>query len=131
GNYTEQDVRQAALALTGWRLDRASGRAVFAPKAHARGPQTILGRTASFDVDSFTDLLMAQPANAKFIASRMWFRFGSADPVPADTLGRLTAAYGPARDLTALARAVFADPEFTAQTARYALVKQPVEYVVG
>jgi uncharacterized protein (DUF1800 family) len=131
GNYTEQDVRQAALALTGWRLDRGSGRAVFAPKAHAAGPETILGRTAPFDVDSFVDLLLAQPANPAFIASRMWFRLASSDPIPADTLGRLTAAYGSAHDLTALARAVFADPRFTAQTARYALVKQPVEYVVG
>ncbi|MBS2965351.1 DUF1800 domain-containing protein [Actinocrinis puniceicyclus] len=139
GNYTESDVRQAALALTGWRLDRASGEAVFAPKAHAAGAQSILGRTAGFDVDSFTDLLMAQPANARFIASRLWFRLGSADPIPAETLSRLVAAYGPDRDLTALARAVFTDPVFTAPaatapssaSARYALVKQPAEYVVG
>lgn len=139
GNYTEQDVRQAALALTGWRLDRGSGKAVFAPRVHAAGPETILGKTASFDVDSFTDLLMAQAANPRFVASRMWFRFASPNPVPADTLGRLTAAYGPGRDLTALARAVFTDPAFTApassaadaSSARYALVKQPVEYVVG
>jgi uncharacterized protein (DUF1800 family) len=131
GNYTETDVRQAALALTGWRLNRTLGTAVFAPKAHAPGPETILGKTASFDVDSFTDLLMAQPVNARFIASRMWFRLGASDPIPADTLSRLTAAYGATRDLTALTRAVFSDPEFTGPTARYALVKQPVEYVVG
>ena len=79
---------------------------------------------------------MAQPANPRFIASRMWYRLGSSNPVPADVLGRLTAAYGPNRDLTALARAVFTDPEFTASapgtsSARYALVKQPIEYVVG
>ena len=131
GNYTEQDVRQAALALTGWRLDRTSGTAAFAAKAHAPGPETILGRTQSFDVDSFTDLLMTQPVNARFIASRMWFRLGASDPAPVGTMGRLVAAYGPERDLTALARAVFSDPAFTGTTARYALVKQPVEYVVG
>lgn len=150
GNYTETDVRQAALALTGWRLDRSSGKAFFAAKAHAAGPETILGRTAAFDVDTFTDLLMAQPANARFIASRMWFRLGSGDPVPAGTLSRLISAYGANHDLSALARAVFTDPAFTndavstdntgtapaaasaaAASARYALVKQPVEYVVG
>ncbi len=130
GNYTETDVRQAALALTGWRLDRTSGKAVFAAKAHATGPETILGRTAAFDVDSFTDLLMAQPVNARFIASGLWFRLGSSDPIPAGTLSRLIAAYGPSRDLTALAQALFTDPAFTG-SARYALVKQPVEYVVG
>jgi uncharacterized protein (DUF1800 family) len=67
---------------------------------------------------------------------RTWFRFGAAAPVPVDTLARLIAAYNPNRDLTALARAVFTDPNFTApfgcaNSCRYALVKQPVEYVVG
>lgn len=136
GNYTEQDVRQAALALTGWRLNRASGQAVFAPGPHAAGPETILGKTASFDVDSFTDLLMAQQANPRFIASRMWFRLASSSPIPTDVLARLTGAYGSGHDLAALARAVFTDPVFMSPasgtlSARYALVKQPVEYVVG
>lgn len=131
GNYTETDVRQAALALTGWRLDRGDGTASFAPRAHAPGPETILGRTASFDVDSFTDLLLAQAACPKFIVARHWFRLGSAAAIPAATQANLLAAYGANRDLGGLARALFTDPAFTAATARGALVKQPVEYVVG
>jgi uncharacterized protein (DUF1800 family) len=134
GNYTEDDVRAAALALTGWRLDRTDDSALFEAKAHAAGPETILGKTADFDVDSFTDLLLAQPANARFVAGRMWFRLGSAAAVPADTLGRLVAAYGPTWDLTGLARAVFTDPRFVSGSTsdtQYALVKQPTEYVVG
>jgi len=134
GNYTEDDVRAAAQALTGWRLNRTNDVAVFEPKAHTAGPETIFGTTADFDVDSFTDLLLAQPANAKFLATRMWFRFGSSAAVPADTLGRLVTAYGPSWDLTALARAVFTDPRFVSGSTsdtQYALVKQPTEYVVG
>jgi uncharacterized protein (DUF1800 family) len=134
GHFTEDDVRQAALALTGWRLNRTSDQAVFASGAHAAGPETIFGRPADYDVDSFTDLLLAQPANAPFLAGRMWFRLASPAAVPADTLGRLVAAYGPEQDLNALARAVFTDPRFTSASTgdtQYALVKQPVEYVVG
>ena len=139
GNYTETDVRQAALALTGWRLDRGSGggTAVFAPRAHAPGPETILGSSASFDVDSFTDLLLAQPACATYVVGRHWFRFGSAAAIPAATQRNLLAAYGSGRDLGALVRALFTDPAFLSRTAavgataRDALVKQPVEYVVG
>ena len=131
GNYTETDVRQAALALTGWRLDRTSGAASFAAQAHAPGPETIFGRTASFDVDSFTDLLMAQPAGPKFVVARHWFRLGSAEAIPAATQANLLNAYGSSRDLGAMAQAMFNDPAFTGPTARYALVKQPVEYVVG
>jgi uncharacterized protein (DUF1800 family) len=145
GNYTETDVRQAALALTGWRLDRTSAAATFVARGHAPGPETILGKTASFDVDSFTDLLLAQPACPRFVVARHWFRLGSADPIPAATQQNLLTAYGVQFDLSALARALFTDPVFTGAaatttgptgtttetTARYALVKQPVEYVVG
>ncbi|MBR7826093.1 DUF1800 domain-containing protein [Actinospica sp. MGRD01-02] len=131
GHYTETDVRQAALALTGWRLDRISGVATFAARNHAAGPETILGRTASFDADSFADLILAQPASAEFVVARHWFRLGSPATIPAATRGSLLAAYGSTGDLSALARALFTDPAFTGSTARYGLVKQPVEYVVG
>ena len=131
GNYTETDVRQAALALTGWRLDRTSGVAAFSAKNHAAGPETILGKTASFDVDSFTDLLLSQAACPKYVVARHWFRFGSAAVIPVATQQNLLAAYGSSFDLSALARALFTDPEFLGSTARYGLVKQPVEYVVG
>jgi uncharacterized protein (DUF1800 family) len=131
GNHTETDVRQAALALTGWRLGRGSRAAVFSARGHAAGPETILAETASFDVDSFTDLLVAQPACAKFVVARHWFRLGSAATIPSAAQQNLLTAYGPDRDLSALARALFTDPAFTGTAARHALVKQPVEYVVG
>lgn len=131
GHYTETDVRQAALALTGWRLNRVSGEATFVERNHAPGPETILGKTASFDIDSFTDLVLAQSAGPEFVVARHWFRLGSAASIPASTQRNLLAAYGAGRDLGALARALVTDPGFTGATASYALVKQPVEYVVG
>lgn len=131
GNYTETDVREAALALTGWRLQRGTYQPVFNPRVHAPGPETILGKTASFDVDSFTALLMAQPANAKFLAARHWMRLGAVSAAPSATSQALISAYGTAGDLGGLARALFNDPSFTGAVARYGLVKQPVEYVVG
>jgi uncharacterized protein (DUF1800 family) len=130
GNYTEDDVRQAARALTGWQLDRAAGTLTLVAKRQDTGSKTILGQTGAFDTDGFADLLLAQPANATFLASRLWYRFAdSAAPLPPDTRDRLAAAYRPGRDVTALAQALFTDPGF-AGTA-HALVKQPVEWAVG
>ena len=131
GHYTETDVRQAALALTGWRMNRVTGDATFSVKNHAPGPETILGKTASFDVDSFADLVLSQSASPEFVVARHWFRLGSAAQLPTATQQNLLTGYGAGRDLGALARALFTDSSFTGPTARYALVKQPVEYVVG
>ncbi|PZS25074.1 MAG: DUF1800 domain-containing protein [Pseudonocardiales bacterium] len=131
GHYTEDDVREAARALTGWRVDRVTGAAALRPAGHDDKPKTVLGRTADFDDQSLVDLLVAQPASAAFVATRLWHRLVSpADPSP-DVLARLLSAYGPGQDVRALVRAMLLDASFRSPAVRHALVKQPIEYVVG
>ena len=128
GHYSETDVREAARALTGWRVDRAHATAAPMPNQHDDGSKTVLGVTGDLDDRSLVDLLSARPESAAFVATRLWARHGSATLRP-DTLQRLVAAYGPGRDVTALLRALFLDPAFRADTS--SLVAAPVEYVVG
>src|SRR4051812_2750305 len=80
GAYGEDDVKAGAKALTGWTLDRATGKSVFNAKRYADGPKTILGVTKDFDVDSYVDLLVSQEAHPRFLAARLWYRFGSVEP---------------------------------------------------
>jgi uncharacterized protein (DUF1800 family) len=123
GNYTEDDVRQAARVLTGWAINRTTLQSYFVPNRHDNAAKTLLGKTGNFDIDSYADLLMAQPANATFLANRLWFRFASGDPMPAAT------AYRPDRDINRLVSAIFTDEAFRATRAQ--LVKQPIEWMVG
>jgi uncharacterized protein (DUF1800 family) len=129
GHYTEDDVRAAARALTGWTVDRTTATARLAPRRHDSGTKTILGASQNFDADSFVDLVLSQPASPRFVAGRLWFRLVSATPPPSDVLDRLAAAYGPTRSIHSVLRALAAEPSFldSAQT----LVKQPVEWLVG
>jgi uncharacterized protein (DUF1800 family) len=129
GGYTEADVRAAARALTGWQVRRGDQAATFAPARHDPGVKTILGQTGPYDTDGYADLLVAAPAHPGFLAGRLWYRFASGGPVPAETLARLTAAYGSAHNVTALVRAMFTDPAFAGTAGQ--LVKQPVEWAVG
>jgi uncharacterized protein (DUF1800 family) len=128
GHYSESDVREAARALTGWRVDRAHATAVPVPRQHDDGTKTVLGVTGDLDDRALVDLLTARSESAAFVATRLWARHGSAT-LPRDTLTRLVAAYGPGRDVTALLRAMFLDPAFRADEP--SLVASPVEYVVG
>ena len=129
GHYTETDVKEGARALTGWTIYRASGTAVFLRRRHDPGRKTILGVTANHDADSFVDVLLGQSAHAPFLAGRLWFRFASGAPMPAETRERLVAAYGSRRNVTALLRAMFTDPAFAGTAGQ--LVKQPIEWLVG
>jgi uncharacterized protein (DUF1800 family) len=129
GNYTEADVKAGARALTGWTVDRVKNFAVFSPQRHDPGEKTILGQTGRFGTKEFVDLLLGQEAAARFVTARLWFRYASGEPVPAETHQRLVDAYRPARNVTAVLRALFSDPAFPA--TRGQLVKQPVEWAVG
>jgi uncharacterized protein (DUF1800 family) len=128
GHYSETDVREAARALTGWKVDRARATATPVPQQHDDGAKTVLGVTGELDDRGLIDLLVDRPESAAFVAGRLWSRLGGAT-LPADTARRLVSAYGADRDLTALLRALLLDPAFRADKA--SLIATPVEWLVG
>jgi uncharacterized protein (DUF1800 family) len=129
GNYAEHDVREAARALTGWKVNRDAMSASEAAKQHDAKDKTVLGRTGPLDAHSLIDVLITQPASARFIAQRLWLRMVSSAPPGDDVLARLVAAYGPNRDIRGLLRALAAEPAF--RDGASTIVKQPVEWVTG
>ncbi|OQX73416.1 MAG: hypothetical protein B6D59_05850, partial [Campylobacteraceae bacterium 4484_4] len=58
GHYTEQDIKEAARAFTGWTVDRKSGKFRFNPRVHDFGKKTFLGRTGRFDGDDIIDIIL-------------------------------------------------------------------------
>jgi uncharacterized protein (DUF1800 family) len=68
GNYTEDEVRAGAKALTGWTIDRASGRSRFAAARHDASSQRLLGISGVHDIDTVVGAVTAHPACAPFIA---------------------------------------------------------------
>lgn len=129
GAYSEDDVREAARALTGWTVKRATGKAKFVPRRHDATSKTILGTTADFDAGSFVDLVRKQSASPGFVISRVWARLVGPLQLSTAVNDRLVAAYGPSGDITALLRAVLAEDAFRDRGA--GLVKQPVEWLAG
>jgi uncharacterized protein (DUF1800 family) len=128
GGYTERDVREAARALTGW-MTSTTGQTALSAENHDDGPKTILGATGNFNDSDFSNLAVNHPTSAPFVATKMWQSLASDNAPSEATLGRLVGAYGPNRDLRALTKAVFLDPEFT--PAAGTVVNTPVEWLVG
>jgi uncharacterized protein (DUF1800 family) len=73
GPYSEDDVKQAARALTGWRFVGDEVRLI--PSRHDQGTTTILGRTAAFDSDGLAALLLDHPATSRRLAWRLCHEF--------------------------------------------------------
>ncbi len=126
--YTEQDVREGARALTGWKVT-ADGTAHLLRARRDTGSKTVLGHTGDLDAEGFVDAVLAQPASAGFVATRWWQLLLSPIAPTAEQLARVTAAYGPGRDLGAMFRAILTDPAMVASAG--SVVVSPVEWAVG
>ncbi|MGW5560284.1 DUF1800 domain-containing protein [Micromonospora sp. NPDC003944] len=127
GRYTEQDVKAAGRALTGWRIDYDGARSYFSPGWHDNGAKTILGETKNFGARSLVDLLLKQERCAAFIAERLWFRYASSTtPIPKSTRDAMVGAFP---NSMSMLRKLFEDGAFRATVNT--LVKQPTEWFVG
>jgi uncharacterized protein (DUF1800 family) len=126
--YTEQDVREGARALTGWKI-RRDGTTSVSPAQHDDGTKTVLGVTGNLDAAGFCSAVLAQPGSPRYVATRLWGQFVSGDPPPAAVVDRLVAAYGPNRDLAALLAELLSGPHF--DQARGTIVANPVEWLIG
>ena len=62
GNYTEQDVREAARAFTGWNFENLDF--VVNTAQHDDGPKTFLDRTGNLDGVDVLNIILEQPATA-------------------------------------------------------------------
>ncbi len=71
GNFTEGDVRAAAVALTGWRVRPRLGIAEYVPENHEDTPQTLLGTPGVHDLDTVIDAVTAHPACAPFVTAKL------------------------------------------------------------
>ena len=80
GRYSEQDVKEAARAFTGWSIDQERGEFVFRQAAHDAGEKNILGSSGNFDGDAVLDLLLAQQQTAEFVVRKLWREFVSPQP---------------------------------------------------
>ena len=125
--YTEDDVKAAARALTGYQVKRSSGEVTFNPKRHDASAITILGTTQSFTGETLSDFLVARDDNATFIAERLWYRFiSSTESMPA-TFSAKSAFVN--RDISAAVIAMANDNAM--RDEKNDLVKAPVEWFIA
>jgi len=157
GSFTEDDVRNGAKALSGWREPvtqamydalvlraQQQGRqppknltpdtvktGVFVQQRAYVGPVKFLGVTKQWDTKAVLEQILAQPATAPFIVTKVLREFVTDQPADA-YVKRLADGFRKSNyDLKTLMRDVFTSPEFLAPTTYRALVKSPTELMVN
>jgi uncharacterized protein (DUF1800 family) len=131
GHYSEADIKAAARAFTGWSIDRDTGAYRFYPALHDNGEKTFFGRSGNFDGGDILSMILEKPQVAEWIVGKLWREFVSLKPDTAE-VKRLAAIFREARyELKPLLRALFLSPAFRDPANRGALIKSPVELVIG
>ncbi len=131
GHYTENDVTEAARAMTGWSLDHIREEFQFRPAMHDNGLKTVLGQTGRFNGQDVLQIIVAQPQAARFIAGKLWKFFAGDDCAPA-LLEALAGVFRAGEnDFKPLLRAMFRSEEFYADAVVGSQVKSPVQWLIG
>jgi len=74
GNYSEQDIKNAARAFTGWDFEQ-NGEFVFRKFKHDFGEKTFLGKTGKFEGEDILDMILASKQTALFITGKIYKYF--------------------------------------------------------
>jgi uncharacterized protein (DUF1800 family) len=139
GNYTEQDIREAARAFTGWV--RTGGQRNFGQTAEFRfdaaqfddGRKTFLGRTGNWNAADIVRITLEQPRCAEFLCRKLYRALVSEAAEPTDELIRpLAAELRQHRyEIRHVVGIMLRSTHFYERAARFARIKNPVEFSAG
>ena len=139
GNYTEQDVREAARAFTGWTMTRQYVSAPniftwsepqFRPAVFDGGQKTFLGRSGNLRPDDIVDIIADQQASAAYVVRRLFSFFVYPDPDDAVIVPFVEVYNRNDKSTGAVVEAMLRSDVFYSPRAYRSLVKSPVEYAV-
>jgi uncharacterized protein (DUF1800 family) len=129
GNYTEEDIKQAARAFTGWHVRR--GEFWFNRRAHDDREKSVFGKKGTFGGEDVVKLCVETSSCPEFIATKLFEYYVAPDPAPElrTALGKLFASCG--RNTGEFLAKLWSSRVFYAASSRRALVSSPADYVVG
>ncbi|MBL7750278.1 MAG: DUF1800 domain-containing protein [Chitinophagaceae bacterium] len=130
GNYTEQDIKEAARAFTGWSAN-LQGEFVFRRFQHDTGIKTVLGRTGNLTGEEVLDHLLAQKQTARFITRKLYRFFVNEQVDEAKVEWLSERFYQSNYQISKLAEDIFTSDWFFDEKNTGNHIKSPVELLVG
>jgi len=132
GHYNERDIKAAAIAFTGWGVDRNQGRYVYDARKHDFRPVTFMGRTGKFTGDQIIDIILEKPRTADLIAEKFWREFISDSHPDMRYIKRWGHAFRKSNyDIKTLFTEVLKSDAFWSPQYKGTLTKSPIDLLVG
>ena len=131
GNYSEQDIREAARAFTGYQLNRSNGKVTHNRRQWDESDKTVFGKTGPFAGTDVINLIFEKSQPARFMAKKIW-EFFVYDTPSESAIGALADVLRKADyQMAPLLRAIFLSREFYAEDSIRSQIKSPVQFLIG
>ncbi|HEY5327990.1 MAG TPA: DUF1800 family protein, partial [Mucilaginibacter sp.] len=130
GNYTENDVKESARAFTGYGFNK-TGEFVNRKFFHDDGQKTFLGKTGNFNGEDIMNMLLDKKETAHFISNKLYSYLVNEIPDPAHVNAMSDVFYNANYEIKPLLEYVFNAGWLYDDKNRGALIKSPVEFLVG
>ncbi|MBA5235615.1 DUF1800 domain-containing protein [Pectobacterium aroidearum] len=136
GNYSENDVKQVARILAGHGVNAMQHwRYRFDANAAVSGEKTLLGKriqgTPDEELDQLVDVLLSQPQTATRLAGKFYRAFISLEDDPETVSGLAQNLRNNDYAMKPFIRELLLSPAFWHERNRGALVKSPLDLIVG
>ena len=129
-NYTENDVKEAARAYTGWAFN-PKGEFVFRKNQHDDGSKTFLGKTGNFDGDDILNILLENKQTANYISKKIYRYFVNENINEENQQWLSKRFYANNYDITKLLEDIYTSDWFYSEKNIGNKIKSPVELLAG
>lgn len=131
GNYTEEDIKNAARAFTGWAFNPVTGEFLFRQRQHDFESKTFRGKTGKFSGEDIVTMILEDKQTAGFITKKIC-QFFVGTEIPNATLRELSEQfYKSDYDILQLVTSIYSDNGFYDDAFRGNRIKSPVELIAG
>jgi uncharacterized protein (DUF1800 family) len=133
--YSEDDIREAARALTGFRAPRDSETnhptVTYTESRHDTGVKTIFGQSGRFGWEEVLELAVTHPQHAPFLVTKLWNHFITT-PIDTQSLDSLVTIYtGSGLQIKPVVSAILQHGALYRAFEAPDMVKAPPVYVAG
>ncbi len=130
GNYSEDDIKEAARAFTGWNANYI-GEFVFNPGQHDSGLKKIMDQTGEFNGDAVLTILLKQRETAKHITEKIYRFFVNEQPDEKIVAGLAKKFYESGYDIGQLMQTIFSSDWFYKTENIGNRIKSPIDLWIG
>ncbi len=131
GHYTEQDVKNAAKAFTGWTFNSKLEFEINS-YVHDDSEKTFMGVTGNLGGEDILNIILEKKQTANFITRKVYKYFVNPETIDENVISSLSDSfYKSGYDIGKLIKQIFTSPWFYDEKIIGQQIKSPIQFLTG